>query len=73
MSKKPIKVFYSDLGKHGRFFATQHYRKTVKGDTVYWEITGVKYDVTQDIAEAIVKHDVEFIPADTAESRREDD
>ena len=62
-NRKPIKVFYSDLGKHGHFYATQHYREEVKGDTVYYVITGKKYDVTQDIAEAIVTHDIEFVPA----------
>ena len=61
---KPIKVFYSDLREHGTFYATQHYREEVRGDTVYYTITGRKYDVTQDIAEAIVKHDIEFVPAD---------
>ena len=68
---KPIKVFYSDLGKHGTFYATQHYREEVHGDTVHYVITGKKYDVTQDIAEAIVTHDIEFVPA--SESEADDD
>lgn len=53
---KPIKVFYSELSK--RFYASQHYKQ--KGDHVV--ITGRKYDVTQDIAQAVVHYDLEFTP-----------
>ena len=61
---KPIRVFYSDLGEHGTFYATQHWRLRKEASGLeYIEITGKKYDVTQDIAHAIVRHDVEFTPA----------
>lgn len=62
---KPIKVFYSDLSsKGGTFYATQHYREEERNGKTFYVITGKKYDVTQDIARAIVEHDVEFVPAD---------
>ena len=52
---KPIRVFYSELS--GRFYASQHYKQTTP--TVV-TITGVKYDVTNDIGAAVTKHDLEF-------------
>lgn len=52
--KKPIRVFWSELGQ--RFYATQYYRQV--GTTVV--ITGAKYDVTNEIADAIVKNDLTF-------------
>jgi len=54
MTKKPIKVFYSPLSC--RFYASQNYRF----DEHSAIITGAKYDVTDDIAAAIFKHDIEF-------------
>lgn len=56
---KPIRVFYSDLSQ--RFFATKHWQVREEADGVeYILITGKKYDVTNDIASAIVKGDIVF-------------
>ena len=56
MSKlKPIRVFWSPLSK--RFYASQHYRTEREGVIL---VTGVKYDVTDDIGFAVVKHEIEF-------------
>jgi len=55
MKAKPIRVFYSELS--GRFYASQQYHEQATGVVV---ITGAKYDVTQDIARAIVAHEVTF-------------
>lgn len=52
--KKPIKVFWSELGQ--RFYASDRYK--VEGDSV--TITGAKFDVTDDIAAAILKHEIVF-------------
>ena len=52
---KPIRVFYSELT--GQFYATRAYKVDKKG---HIEITGEKFNVTQDIAHAIVTHGVEF-------------
>lgn len=52
---KPIRVFYSELS--GKFYASSNYKEIGNGVVT---ITGKKYDVTQDIAHAIVKHEVEF-------------
>jgi hypothetical protein len=52
--KKPIKVFWSELGQ--RFYASQHYRQ--EGTRV--TITGEKFDVTPDIAAAVIAHDIVF-------------
>lgn len=54
---KPIRVFYSELS--GRFYATAHYKQSTP--TVV-TITGVKYDVTDDIGAAVTKHDLAFTP-----------
>jgi hypothetical protein len=54
MPKKPIKVFWSELG--GRFYASAHYKQ--EGNHVI--ITGEKFDVTNDIAAAIEKHEITF-------------
>lgn len=56
MARKPIRVFYSELSGH--FYATAHYKEANGIIT----ITGEKFDVTQDIARAIVTHDLEFTP-----------
>ena len=58
MSKKPIRVFYSPLSQ--RFYATAHYREDGKGHTI---VTGEKFDVTNDIAEATIHYEIEFTPA----------
>ena len=52
---KPIKVFWSPLSH--KFYASRAY-KQVKPGVV--EITGEKFDVTQDIAEQIVTHGITF-------------
>lgn len=57
MTAKPIRVFYSELSD--RFYATQHYRD--RGDGTF-EVTGAKYDVTDDIGRAVTHHDLEFKP-----------
>lgn len=57
MTNKPIKVFYSELSD--RFFATQHYRDRGDGN---FEVTGAKYDVTDDIGRAVTQFDIEFTP-----------
>jgi hypothetical protein len=52
--KKPIIVLWSDLGQ--RFYATQQYKQ--KDGLV--EITGEKFDVTNQIAQAIVENEITF-------------
>ncbi|MCK5612067.1 hypothetical protein KAR91_59905 [Candidatus Pacearchaeota archaeon] len=52
--QKPIRVFYSPLS--GRFYATQHWKEK----DGYIEITGKKYDVTNDIGAAVEQHNVTF-------------
>jgi hypothetical protein len=54
MAKKPIIVVYSELG--GRFYATDRYKQ--EGNHLV--ITGEKFDVTNQIGEAITKYDIEF-------------
>lgn len=56
MARKPIRVFYSTLS--GRFYASDRYREE-EGRVV---ITGKKYDVTDDIAHAVVTYEIEFQP-----------
>ena len=55
LKKIPIKIFYSQLS--GRFYASSSY-KTNQDGTI--SITGEKQDVTDDIAELIIKNHVEF-------------
>ena len=52
---KPIRIFYSDLSN--KFYATSFYKEVKPGIV---EITGKKYDVTQDIARIIVGRGVTF-------------
>jgi hypothetical protein len=52
---KPIRVFWSPLSR--KFYASRAY-KEIKPGVV--EITGEKFDVTQDIASAIVENGVTF-------------
>ena len=54
---KPIRVFYSELSQ--RFYASSQYKEQ-NGHVV---ITGQKYDVTNEIAAAILKHDLVFAEA----------
>jgi hypothetical protein len=68
-SKKPIRVFCTDITGHYEFYASQHYKELTDddGNVTGYLITGAKYNVTQDIAAAIVKNDIEFTRADTSE------
>jgi hypothetical protein len=52
---KPIHVFWSSLSR--RFYASRAY-KEIKPGVI--EITGEKFDVTNDIAEQIIKNDLTF-------------
>lgn len=54
---KPIRVFYSELS--GRFYASNQYKEQ-DGKVI---ITGDKFDVTNEIGAAIVKHDLVFSEA----------
>lgn len=51
---KPIRVFWSPLSS--RFYASRAYRQ--RGKTII--ITGEKFDVTEDIASAVLQHDIYF-------------
>jgi len=55
MASKPIRVFYSELTR--QFYATRAYKIDSKGRV---EVTGEKFNVTQDIARIIVAHGVTF-------------
>lgn len=52
---KPIRVFYSELGH--RLYATRAYREIKPG---IFAVTGEKFDVTDDIGEIVVKHNIVF-------------
>jgi hypothetical protein len=52
---KPIRVFYSELSR--RFYATTAW-KEIKPGVI--EVTGEKFDVTNDIGYAAVKSNLEF-------------
>lgn len=54
---KPIKVFWSPLSR--RFYASRAYKQERPGVVL---ITGEKFDVTNDIAELILKHEITFKP-----------
>ena len=60
---KPIRVFWSPLTR--RFYASRAWRERDN----HIEITGQKFDVTQDIARAMVAYDIEF----TERTEGEDD
>jgi archaellum biogenesis protein FlaJ (TadC family) len=57
--RKPIRILYSALSR--RFYATQAWR-TVKMDshTEFIQVTGEKYDVTDQIARLIDQYGVTF-------------
>lgn len=55
--RKPIRVFYSEMTN--TFYATRSYRPLGNGHVL---CTGEKFDVTQDIARAIVYYGVTFDP-----------
>lgn len=52
---KPIHVFWSALSQ--RFYASRAYKEIKPG---IWEVTGEKFDVTDDIAGLILKNDIVF-------------
>ena len=53
---KPIKVFWNPLSQ--RFYASRAYKQIEPGIV---KITGEKFDVTQDIAEAVVTQGITFM------------
>ena len=55
--KNPIRVYWSERSQ--RFYASQHYKIDHKG---FATITGERFDVTNDIAAATIKHKVIFRP-----------
>ena len=57
MPRKPIRVFYSVLSE--RFYATRAWKEIKPGII---EVTGDKFDVTDDIAAMVIKHGVKFSP-----------
>ena len=59
---KPIRVFYSSLS--GRFYASRAYKEVKPGII---EVTGQKFDVTNDIAELIARYQVTFAEAEPAQ------
>ena len=54
-NSKPIRVFYSEFS--GRFYASRAYKQIKPGIV---EITGQKFDVTNDIARHVLQHDIQF-------------
>lgn len=56
MASKPIRVFWSPLSK--RFYASRAYKED-KGKG-FVTITGEQFDVTDDIAGLVLKHDIVF-------------
>lgn len=63
MPQKPIRVFWSALTN--RFYASQHYRQ-VRDD--YIVITGQKFDVTDDIANAVIEREITFTKEENDEN-----
>ena len=61
-AQKPIRVFCTWLSDQPEFYATQHYkeRRDANGRVIGFEVTGKKYDVTQDIARAVVDYGIDF-------------
>jgi hypothetical protein len=56
---KPIRVFYSELT--GRFYAARAWKVVeCTDDKQRIEVTGEKFDVTDDIGAAVTKYDVVF-------------
>jgi hypothetical protein len=52
---KPIRVFWSPLSQ--RFYATRAYKEDPRG---FVTVTGEQFDVTDDIARLIIKHEITF-------------
>jgi len=68
---QPIRVFYSPLTC--RFFATNKWRTVIpveKGCEPYVRVTGQKFDVTQDIGEAIERYGIVFEPVEKSRKRK---
>jgi hypothetical protein len=58
-ARRPIRVFYSVLSE--RFYATRAWREiTATNGKRFIEVTGEKFDVTDDIAGLITQHEIEF-------------
>lgn len=58
MANKPLKIFTSILTNPPRYYASTSYKvRDVEKGIV--EITGKKWDVTEDIKEIIRQHDLE--------------
>lgn len=55
--KRPIRVFWSPLSQ--RFYASHSYKEDPRG---FVTITGEQFDVTNDIAQLIMKHEITFTP-----------
>lgn len=53
--RKPIKIFFSPLSR--RFYASQTYKELRPGIV---EVTGQKFDVTDQIAELIERYKITF-------------
>jgi hypothetical protein len=61
---KPIRIFFSPLSR--RFYASRAYKEEGKGIVT---ITGEKFDVTNQIAELIERHQVTFVPRGEADEK----
>lgn len=57
MKQKPIRIFWSGLSQ--RFYASRAYKQLGPGIV---EITGEKFDVTDDIAAIVLQYQVKFKP-----------
>lgn len=57
---KPIRIFWSVLSQ--RFYASRAYKEIQPGVV---EITGDQFDVTDEIADAIIRHSITFTPAES--------
>lgn len=66
--RKPIRIFYSELTR--RFYATRAWRELKPGLV---EVTGEKFDVTQDIARLIAEHAITFTATPRAIAKLGDD
>lgn len=60
--KKPIRVFWSELGQ--RFYASDSYTIRNKTFTLHR-----KTDVTNDIAHAMIEHEITFTPEEIRNGR----
>jgi hypothetical protein len=60
----PIRIFYSEFSQ--RFYASRAYKQIKPGIV---EITGQKFDVTDDIARLVLKHDIEFTKVEKTDAK----